>query len=365
MARYFIIPVIVFLSFHGCMKDDELWDFEHSQHKRPFRGLFVTNEGNFMYENASLSYYDMETGEVLNDVFFNTNALPLGDLAYSMTIRDSLGYVVINNSGRIYVINTSTFEYVGKITGFTSPRHIHFVSDTKAYVTDLYARSITVVNPVTMEITGSIDVNNGSESFFQHSTEQMVQVDRYLFTNCWSLDNMILVIDSETDQVVDSIEVLKQPNSMVLDRYNNLWVLTDGGYPGSPYGYEEPGLLKIEAGSRNVQVVHRFAQGEMPGALRINGTGDTLYYLNQHVFRYAIAAGSGPELFISGPSEAAGPGWYYGLDVDRVTSEVYVSDAIDFVQRGRVYRVTPGGVPVDTFQTGISPGSFCFKPGSP
>jgi DNA-binding beta-propeller fold protein YncE len=204
-----------------------------------------------------------------------------------------------------------------------------------------------------------------ADEFFQHSTEQMVQVDRYVFTNCWSYDNMILVIDSETDRVVDSIEVLKQPNSMVRDKYNNLWVLTDGGYPGSPYGYEEPGLLKIEAGSRTARVVHRFAEGEMPGALRINGGGDTLYYINSNIYRCAIADGSEPELFVSSPQGGAGPGWFYGLDVDRVSSEVYVSDAVDFVQRGMVYRFTPGGVPVDTFQAGISPGSFCFKPGGP
>jgi DNA-binding beta-propeller fold protein YncE len=362
MARYCFLSLMVLFSVHGCMKDDELWEFNHARMEKPFRGLFITNEGNFMYGNASLSYYDMETGEVFNDVFFNTNSLPLGDVAQSMTIRDSLGFVVVNNSGRIYVINTSTFAYVGKITGLVSPRHIHFISDTKAYVTDLYARSITVVNPVTLKITGSIDVSTGSGNFNQHSTEQMIQMDKYVYINCWSYDNKILVIDSEEDRVVDSIEVIKQPNSMVLDQKNNLWVLSDGGFPESPYGYEVPGLMKVEAGSRLASLVCRFESGERPACLRINGTGDTLYFLNRDVYRIPALSGADPQLFIASPYDATFPGGFYGMEVDKATSEIYVSDAIDHTQRGMVYRYAPSGVPVDTFQAGISPGAFCFKP---
>lgn len=354
--------MLLLLGLSGCMKDNELWDFERLQVEKPYRGLFITNEGNFTYGNSSLTYYEMETGEVFNDVFYHTNAIPLGDVACSMTIRDSLGYVVINNSGRIYVINTSTFRHVGKITGLTSPRQIYFISDTKAYVTDLYARSIAVVNPVTLEITGSIDVSNGSSGYYQHTTEQMLRYDKYIFTNCWSFDNQILVIDSESDRVVDSVEVLKQPNSMVLDRFHNLWVLTDGGFPESPYGYEEPGLMKIEAGARDAHIVYRFERGESPADLKINGNGDTLFYLNRNVYRFPIQPGSEPELFISSPYSETYPGGFYGLEVDQATSEIYVSDAVDFVQRGMIYRYDPLGEPVDTFQAGIVPGAFCFKP---
>ncbi|MEA3463459.1 MAG: YncE family protein [Bacteroidota bacterium] len=353
--------LFVLLSLSGCMKDDQLWDTEQPADGLPYGGIFVYNEGNFMYGNASLTHYDPETMEVKDDVFFNTNGIPLGDVAHSMTIRDGLGYVVVNNSGRIYIFNTSTFELKGKITGLTSPRHIHFISETKAYVSDLYARSIAVVDPVSMEVTGAISVNNYISESYQHPTEQMLQFDRFVYTNCWSYDDKVLVIDSDLDRVVDSIEVLKQPNSMVLDKYHSLWVLCDGGAEGNPYGNEEGGLLKIEAGSTEAQIIRKFSPGESPTDLRINGMGDTLYYINRDIYRYAVDAQSDPELLIESPYGTNMMMGYYGLDVDPLSSEVYVADAIDFVQPGMIYRFTPEGIPVDTFRTGIAPGGFCFN----
>ena len=349
-APIIILAIFLILAVASCMDYDP---FEKKAFNISGNGLFITNEGNFQYGNASLSYYDTDTKEVEEDVFFNANGRKLGDVAQSMTIHKGKGYVVVNNSGVVYVIDTQTFEVLGGIKGLSSPRYVHFVNDTKAYITDLYTPVITIFNPQTLQKTGTIDTQG------HKSTEQMVQYGKYVFVNCWSYDNSILVIDTETDMVVDKITVGAQPTSLVLDKYGKIWTLTDGGYEGSPYGYEAPTLYKIDAATRTVENKFTFTKGDNASEVTLNGERDTLYYICNDIWRMDVTATRTPvRPFLKRPEKNS---IFYGLTIDPYTSEVYVADAIDYQQRGAIFRYTSQAVPVDTFKVGIIPGAFCFK----
>lgn len=311
------------------------------------RGLFITCEGNFCYGNASLSFYIPSEKRVENEIFIRANAFNLGDVAQSMTLHEGKGYVVVNNSSVVYVINTDTFAVTGMITGLTSPRYIHFADNGKAYITDLYDPRVAVVDTRTNRIIGRISMNG------HKSTEQMVQYGSFLFTNCWSYDNKILIIDTEKDRLVDSITVGRQPTSLVLDKHNKLWTLTDGRYASDPAA-----LYRIDAATRTIEQTYAFDKGAHPSELALNGARDTLYFINESVWRMPVTDTFLPYT----PFLTYNKTLYYGLTVDPVTSEVYVADAIDYVQPGVVYRFTAKGHPVDTLRVGITPGAFCFKP---
>lgn len=318
-------------------------------------GLFITNEGMFQYGNATLSYYDPETKSVENEVFYRANAMKLGDVAQSMTIRDGVGWIVVNNSHVIFAIDINTFKEVGRITNLASPRYIHFVSDEKAYVTQIWDNRIFIVNPKRYEITGYIECPNMAME--SGSTEQMVQYGKYVFVNCWSYQNRILKIDTETDQVVDELIVDIQPTSLVMDKNYKLWTITDGGYEESPYGYETPSLYRIDAARFEIEKQFRFKPGDSPSEVQINGEGDKLFWINKDIWSMDVEADRVPVR----PFLKYRDTKYYGLTVNPRNGDVYVADAIDYQQQGVIYRYTADGEPVDEFYVGVTPGAFCWK----
>jgi len=324
------------------------------------KGLFITNEGNFQYGNATLSYYDPETKIVENEIFYRANAMKLGDVAQSMMIRNGIGWVVVNNSHVIFAIDINTFKEVGRIIGLTSPRYIHFLSDEKAYVTQIWDNRIFIVNPKTYQITGYIDCPDMTTE--SGSTEQMVEYigndgRKYVFVNCWSYQNRILKIDTETDKVVEQLTVGIQPTSLVMDKNYKMWTITDGGYEGSPYGYEAPSLYRIDAETFKVEKQFKFKLGDWPSEVQLNGTGDMLYWINNDIWQMSVDADRVPVRPFLKYSNTK----YYGLTVNPVNDDVYVADAIDYQQQGIVYRYTKDGELLDQFYVGIIPGAFCWK----
>lgn len=357
MNRWTKIIVLVattlqLLLLSGCMK----WETGNEEEfSAEGRGLFITNEGNFQYGNASLSYYNPATCEVENEVFYRSNAMKLGDVAQSMVVRDGIGWIVVNNSHVIFAIDVNTFKEVGRITNLPSPRYIHFVSDQKAYVTQIWDNRIIIVNPTTYEVTGYIECPGMTME--SGSTEQMVQWGKYLYVTCWSYQNRILKIDTTTDQIVAEMEVGVQPSSLVLDCNGKMWCITDGGNENSIYGYEAPALCRIDAESFTLERRFKFALGDEPSELQINGASNKIFWLNDDVWEMDVTAERLPVKPFLEQRETL----YYGLTVDPTSGEVYVADAIDYQQQGMVYRYSAQGELVDEFYVGVIPGAFCWK----
>lgn len=347
-----LCAVMIFPS--GCMK----WDYDiEEDFKAPAEGLIIANEGNFQYSNATLSFYDPATDKVENEVFIRVNGFKLGDVAQSLTMHNGLVWIVVNHSHVIFAVDSDTFKEKGRIENLTSPRYIHFVNDRKAYVSQLWDNRIFIVDTQKYEITGYITVPGMTME--SGSTEQMVQQGRYVYVNCWSYQNRILKIDSETDKIVAELTVGIQPKSITLDKYGRLWVATDGGYDGSPYGKEPAKLLRIDTGNFEIEKEWSLEPNRQIRDLRTNRDGSELFWICDDVWEMNVDSDMLPSIPLI-PNRSM---LYYSMTVSPIDGDIYVADAIDYQQSGMIYRYSSRGELKSSFSAGINPAAFAWKNG--
>ena len=340
--------------FSTCKKppvENNIYDFSND-------GVFIVNEGNFTYGNASLSFIDFEKDTIYNQIFLNATDYPLGDVAQSITLWQDLAFIVINNSGKVYVINNKTANYKGTIKNLTSPRYIEILSNNKAYISDLYNNSIIIVNPSTFEITGSINTET--------STEAMIQWNDFVFVTNWNQGNIVFKINSTTDLVDTSIIINYQPNSLVIDKNNKLWVLSDGGFNIDTSENDFAALTRINPNTMEIEAVFEFAnKTNSPSHLSINKTQDSLFYLNGSwsgnsdnggIYKMSINAEELPIIALIIENNRL----FYNFNVNK-NGKIIISDAKDYSQEGDILIFSNSRELEKVFKAGIIPSFFLFN----
>lgn len=307
--------------------------------------VFVLNEGNFQWGNASLSTISLSNHSVNADVFDHVNQRPLGDVLNSAVSIGNELWLVVNNSQKIERIDPKTAEALTPVTGLHSPRFALEVAPGKVYVTDLYADRIHCVSSSGSLLPNSIETGGWTEELLL--TENLVWV-------CNTDRNLIQVIDPSTDVIVDSVAVGDGPRSIRKDHQGKIWVLCEGRVPPN----ETAGSLwKIDPITRSV--VRQFAFGsaqDHPSRLQTDASGEEIYFLLNGVMRMSV----NDTLLPDSPWLAANGRLLYGLGIAPHEESVWVSDALDYQQQGKVYRYDQGKNETGVWNVGIIPGSFYF-----
>ncbi|HRQ84851.1 MAG TPA: YncE family protein [Flavobacteriales bacterium] len=306
-------------------------------------GVYITNEGNFQWGNASVGWYDPATGQATEDLYAAANGTGMGDVCQSMCLHDGKAYIVLNNSAKVTVVDAETFVATATITGFSSPRYFLPVGNGKAYVTEMSGNKVRVVDLNTSTIIGSIACAGVTQ-------ELALAAGKVFITN--ESKPYVYVVDPATDAITDSVAVSRGGGTLTSDADGMLWVACTGG-GGTPAA-----LYRIDP--QTVEVANTVpipGPRISPWRLRANGTGDTLYLLNGGVYRLSITDAAFPSAaFI--PANGRN---LYGLGIDPLDGNIYVADAIDYVQRGKVYQYAANGAEVGNFLAGRIPNGFVFR----
>ncbi len=305
-------------------------------------GVFVLNEGNFGWGYGVVDYIDLETKEVVSHIYEGANGALLGNVLQSGTYFMGAYYLVVNNSQKVVAVNPQDFSELGSITNLPSPRYFLGISEEKAYISDLYAEAIHIVNPSTFEKTGEITVPGWAE--------QMILAGNIAIAASPET-NELLLINTGTDTIVKTISLAGPPNSLQLDKNNLLWVLTGATH------HQQAALYRFNFENLSAPETWHFESSDSwPVKLRLNPAKDTLYYLHEGVYQMGIEAKELPAQPIIKETTAT---LYYGMDISP-EGHIWLADALDYVQSGWARQYSSQGVAIDSFRVGVIPNSFLF-----
>ncbi len=294
--------------------------------------VIVVNEGNFMFGNGSISWTDLEQNTTSQEVFKSVNGFPLGDVPQSMIIEDSLGYVVVNNSGKIEMVKMPEFTSVATINGFTSPRQMAVVSEQPkiAWVTDLYADKIWEVNLDTRQITGSIASLGWDENIAVWKSLALVLNKK---------DSVINVFDIPTKSKIKTYQVSSGIVGFEFSKYAELMVVA------------KEGIYRIDLLLDGVYEEYAFTKERTPLKMAQDTINDITYFLDGDVYRFQNGI---LDEVVSVPAGAN----FYGLAVN--SGNVYVTNTKDYVHPGELLKYDITFQDPTTYPMGVNPQFILF-----
>lgn len=339
---------------------------------RGLLGFYLLNEGNMGSNKCTLDYMDLRTGIYHRNIYGEANPeVPkeLGDVGNDLAIYGSRLYAVINCSNKVEVMDKWTARRIGQIN-IPNCRYIKFDGDY-AYVTS-YAGPVVTNSPDYDQIgyvakvdTATLQVVARCEVGFQPDELEIVNGRMYVANSGGYMspnyETTVSVIDMESFTEVKRIEVAVNLHRLRADRNGLLWVSSRGDYEYTPSQLYIIDLADEEVcGSVDVGVSSMCLAGDSLYILADdysyldNGWRGAAYSIVDVVEQQVVSdkfIKDGTERDIKMP---------YGISVNPVNGDIYVTNATSFVDPGRLICYSKQGLKKWEVRTGDIPAHFAY-----
>jgi hypothetical protein len=318
-----VFLLMSFLLFNACKKEKK----ETTLPKTSNQLIMVLNEGNFGWGNASVGIYDAQEANYLPNIFENINNRPLGDVLQSAEVIGDEIYLVINNSGYIEVLDYKTFKLKRTLNNLGSPRYMSKIQGLpEAFVSDIYSNSIK-----------RIDLNSGKilvEIPLTGWGEYIGRVNDSTFAICNITSQTLYYINSMDNIVYDSIALE--------GKLSGFYKTTQGNYI-----LEQRSNKSIVWKVRHNKQLEKIVETDVKiDKFCVNPKTSDIFFLSQNSLFKSI----GNTTTFEKISEIKGSKMYAMQFIESL-EQIWISDALDYVRKGKVGMYDLMGQLNDEFQS--------------
>lgn len=273
----------VMLALGSCNFKEANFDTENT-----FRGVFVMNKA------GSVSFYDPIADILTNNLFRVVNDRPLGGDIISSSFSSNLAYILVQEGSQdIEKVNIDDFKEIERVTpNIGNLTDLISVSDTFVYLTSGASGAdesgeLYKLNAETLDVIGGTTIKVG-----KYPTKMAYESGKLLYVaNTEDDENGIMVVDIVNNSTIDTVKIegaiadgsdnpttiksLTRPVDLIIDIYNNLWVLCEGTGAG------DAGLARISYVHHEVSIFPLTGIVGGRDCLSRSPAGATIYFVNE------------------------------------------------------------------------------------
>lgn len=361
----------------SCRNEEVLVDIETHVVTTPeyteIDGFYLLNEGNMGNNKSTLDYFDYKEGTYYKNIYAERNPTvvkELGDVGNDLLIYGEKMYAVINCSHKVEVMNANDAT---RITKIDIPNCRYIVGNEGYVYVSSYVGPVQIdptapkgavfkVDTLSMQVVGNVEVGYQPEEMtIVGNRLYVVNSGGYMPPN---YDNTISVIDLDKFTLCDVIQLDKTANFHRLDHdsMGRLWLSSRGNYFGDMnsnlYVVDPKGKQIIK--DMGIPVSDMWVDDNYAYII----SAEWSYVTGKNTVSYAKIDMQSMEILdrnIIKDGSDANIKIPYGIAVNPITKDFYVTDAKSYVVSGTLYCYGSDGVMKWKQTAGQIPAHFAFK----
>lgn len=346
------------MSFVSCGNSDEPNGGEGGKDATNY--AYILCEGIWGSNNATISYYPLNEGGFVSDIYYEINKAKLGDLANDMIEYDDCVYVLLNGSKYVARLDANAVEKARHILATEdegTPRYMD-ADDGYLYVTQ-HGGKVSKLNAGTLKLESEFKGGDNLEGI-------VAEDGRLYVSNGFKVDGSgnfiynkeVLVIDAATMKQVGTIAVVENPDR-IYEINGKIYVISKGNYADV-----QPALQVIDTRNltaKSITSAEKITEGNNGLIYGVRSAYDANWNLQNEFFTYNPKTGvvSEKTFLQDAPSDFSTIAIYM-LVVDDDSGDIYVGTS-DYVTTGTIYRFDKNGKLKTSFDAGgINPKAMIF-----